>query len=88
MTELATWLDGNAVAGLLTEVFEADVTAALRTCSTCGATAALGSHRAYRGAGVVLRCPVCADLAVRIVSAPGRHVVKLRGEWAMSLPRP
>ena len=87
MTELATWLDGNAVAGLLAEVFDADVTAALRTCATCGTTAAVGSHRAYPGAGMVLRCPACFDLAVRIVELPGRHVVQLRGEWSMSLPR-
>ena len=39
-------LDGNAVAGLLGEVFAAEMTSALETCDGCGATHALGAvHR-------------------------------------------
>jgi hypothetical protein len=53
------WLDGNGVAGLLGEVFGAEVTAVVRACGSCGTEAAVGAHRAYRGAGVVLRCPGC-----------------------------
>ena len=34
-----------------------------RRCHSCGAENALGAHRAYQGAGVVLRCPACADVA-------------------------
>ena len=37
-----------------------------RRCQSCGAENALGAHRAYHGAGVVLRCPACADVALRI----------------------
>jgi predicted RNA-binding Zn-ribbon protein involved in translation (DUF1610 family) len=66
----ALWLDGNAVAGLLLEVFEADVTATVRTCSSCNRDHAIGAHRAYRGAGVVLRCPSCGAVAVRIALSP------------------
>jgi hypothetical protein len=90
----AVWLDGNAMAGLLHEVFGADMTEALRVCSTCGRRSALGAHRAYRGAGTVLRCPVCGDLAVRIAALPDRHVVQLAGQWTMDIahvgatPRP
>ena len=73
------WLDGNGVAGLLAEVFGAEVTAVVRGCGSCGAEAAVGAHRAYRGAGVVLRCPSCGAVAVRIGIAPDRLIVEWRG---------
>ena len=85
MSEL--WLDGNGVAGTLTEVFGVEVTAIARTCGSCGTTAAVGAHRAYRGAGLVLRCPGCADVAIRIAQLPDRNVVLVRGSWSVELPR-
>jgi predicted RNA-binding Zn-ribbon protein involved in translation (DUF1610 family) len=81
------WLDGNGVAGLLSEVFGAEVTAVVRACGSCGTEAAVGAHRAYRGAGVVLRCPGCGDVAIRIVQLPDRNVVLVRGSWSVELPR-
>ena len=81
------WLDGNGVAGLLAEVFGAEVTALVRGCGSCGAEAAVGAHRAYRGAGVVLRCPACGDVAILIAQLPDRNVVQIRGTWAFELPR-
>jgi hypothetical protein len=58
--------DGNALAGLLTELLNFDATVAQRTCADCGAEFALGEHRAYRSAGIVLRCPGCDAAAVVI----------------------
>jgi hypothetical protein len=52
----ALMLDGNAVAGLLQEVFAVEMTTALGTCGNCGATDAVGAMHVYRGAGTVLRC--------------------------------
>ena len=37
-----------------------------RRCHSCGAESPLGAHRAYEGAGIVLRCPACADVALRV----------------------
>jgi hypothetical protein len=85
--EPALWLDGNAYAGLLMELFGAEMTAAERDCAGCGARRAVGAHRAYRGAGVVLRCPSCNDLAMVIAELPDRHVIRLTGTWAFSAPR-
>jgi hypothetical protein len=65
-------LDGNAVAGLLQEVFAVEMTTALGTCGNCGATDALGEIHVYRGAGTVLRCPHCANALVTIVKAETR----------------
>ena len=84
---METWLDGNGVAGLLGEVFGAEVTAVVRACGSCGTEAAVGAHRAYRCAGVVLRCPGCGDVAIRIAQLPDRNVVLVRGSWSVELPR-
>jgi len=84
---METWLDGNGVAGLLGEVFGAEVTAVVRACGSCGTEAPVGAHRAYRGAGVVLRCPGCGDVAIRIAQLPDRNVVLVRGSWSIELPR-
>lgn len=74
--------DGNAIAGVLEEVFAAEVTATLRTCQSCGQEHAIGSHRLYTGAGLVLRCPNCGDLAAAIATPPGRYQATLFGAWA------
>jgi hypothetical protein len=88
MTETARWLDGNGVAGFLDAVFETEMTEAERTCGSCGTLAAVGAHRAFLvGAGVVLRCPACGDLAMRVVALPDRHVVRLTGTWLVEMPR-
>jgi hypothetical protein len=87
MSEKALWLDGNGIAGLLNEVFGAELTSTERGCQSCGSLTCLGAHRVYRGAGTVVRCPVCGDLALRITSLPDRHVVLLAGTWALEVPR-
>lgn len=60
-------LDGNAVAGLLQEVFAVEMTTAVGTCAACGASEPVGAVHVYRGAGVVLRCPHCDNPLVTIV---------------------
>ena len=60
-------LDGNAAAGILREVFATDVTTAVGTCAGCGATDAVGSVHVYVSAGIVLRCPSCDAVLIRLV---------------------
>jgi hypothetical protein len=79
MTDVHT--DGNGVAGLLAEVLATEPTVLRRTCQSCGDVQPLGAHRAYHGAGVVLRCPSCGDVAVRI----GVHAHRLTVEWRGTL---
>jgi hypothetical protein len=74
--------DGNDIAGLLQEIFVAEFTTLERTCQSCGDTSAAGAHRSYRGAGVVLRCPACSDVALRVSSLPDRSIFELRGAWS------
>jgi hypothetical protein len=81
MNETMLHTDANAVAGLLQEVFAREMTTARRVCQSCHARTAAGAHRAYTGAGVVLRCPVCSDVAARISVLPRTRVIELRGVW-------
>jgi hypothetical protein len=83
MTDLHT--DGNDVAGTLGELLAADPTTTRRRCHSCGAERPLAEHRAYRGAGIVLRCPGCDDVAVVIGECDGELVVQWRG--TLRVPR-
>jgi hypothetical protein len=78
-------LDGNAVAGLLHEIFGAEMTTATGTCATCGARAPVGAVHVFRGAGVVLRCPHCNSVLVKIVKRSGQACVELNGLRNLSL---
>lgn len=68
----ARMLDGNAVAGVLQEVFAVEITTAVGTCDGCGAAEPVGAARVFRGAGVVLRCPHCDAALVTVVEAGTR----------------
>jgi len=81
MTERMLHTDANAVAGLLQEVFVEEITMAQRVCQSCSGRSATGAHRVYRGAGIVLRCPTCGDVAARISVLPEGRILELRGVW-------
>jgi hypothetical protein len=82
MSDLHT--DGNHLAGLLAEFLAADVTRMVRRCQSCHAENPLAAHRAYHGAGAVLRCPACGDVAVRIGDCGGEVVLEWRGVYRAS----
>jgi hypothetical protein len=78
-------LDGNAVAGLLAEVFAVEMTTAVGTCRSCGAAGPVGAVRVYRGAGIVLRCPHCDAVLAKIVRAEDRAWLDLGGMRTLEL---
>jgi Zn finger protein HypA/HybF involved in hydrogenase expression len=75
----ALMLDGNAVAGLLQEVFAVEMTTATGTCNQCGATDAVGALHVFRGAGIVMRCPHCDNTLMTIVEAGTRVWIGFAG---------
>jgi uncharacterized protein (DUF983 family) len=77
--------DGNGVAGLLAEILAAEPTTVRRRCHACGDDQPLGEHRAYHGAGVVLRCPSCGAAAVVIGVLGERRSVEWRGMFRISV---
>ena len=81
----ATMLDGTAVAGLLREVFAAEMTTAIGTCGQCGAREAVGATHAYQGAGVVLRCPHCDNALLKIVRTDTRMWIAFPGVQALEV---
>ena len=60
-------LDGNAAAGILSEIFVSEPTVAHATCAGCGATGMVGTLLVYaHGMGTVMRCPHCDAVVLRI----------------------
>jgi hypothetical protein len=60
-------LDGNAAAGDLEQMFAFEVTTAVGTCANCGAVGAVGGMNVYaRAPGIVVRCPACQGVLIRL----------------------
>ena len=78
-------LDGNAVAGLLQEVFAVEMTTAITTCGSCGAADAIGATHVFRGAGIVMRCPHCDNALVTIVEDDARVWIGFAGVRTVQL---
>lgn len=79
-------LDGNAVAGLLREVFVYEMTSAQSTCASCGAVGEVGTLLAYvHGPGTVIRCPRCNAVLMRIVRSGERYWIDVRGMSCLEL---
>jgi Family of unknown function (DUF6510) len=69
-------VDGNAVAGALSEIYGDDMTTVLAECAGCGEVDHVAGLVAYVHApGIVLRCTSCSTVMLRIVQTPmGTHV--------------
>ena len=64
-------VDGNAAAGILSEVFVPDLTAARARCAGCGVMQTIGALMVYaHGMGTVVRCPECDGVILRIARTP------------------
>ena len=80
-------LDGNAAGGVLRQVYARDVTGALATCARCHAQGPVGTLLEYgHGMGVVLRCPHCDALMLRVVQARGWVRVDATGIGLLMIP--
>ena len=63
----AVKLNGNSAAGILSEVFVPDITTTRAMCANCGTVRALGALPVYgQTMGVVMRCPTCDAVVLRI----------------------
>lgn len=73
-------LDGNAIGGMLIEVFGAEMTTAAGTCAHCGAVAQVAEFVVYLEApGAVVRCRSCESVVMVVVDKHGIKCVDLRG---------
>jgi uncharacterized protein DUF6510 len=73
-------LDGNAIAGLLFELFGAEMTTATGVCDHCGSVAQVAEFQVYVEApGTVARCRGCGSVVMVLVDVRGITCVDLRG---------
>ena len=73
-------LDGNAIGGLLIEVFGTEMTAVVGTCGSCGTADQVAEFAVYRpGLGTVVRCRHCDNVLMVFVQAHGVTCVDLQG---------
>ena len=77
-------LDGNAIGGLLQEVFGHEMTAAVGTCASCDWVGPVAETMVYlRAPGTVVRCRTCTRVLMVFVEVRGRNCVDLTGLAAL-----
>jgi len=82
------YLDGNAAAGELSNIFTMDVTAARGQCAHCGARKRFAEAHLYmQGPGLVARCSVCQHVVLRLVNVRERVFLDLRGMRCLILDK-
>ena len=80
-------LDGNAIGGLLREVFGAELTAAWGVCGHCGAAGLVAELEVYvRAPGTVVRCRACHGVVIVLVERRGTFCVSLLGLARLDVP--
>ena len=73
-------LDGNAIGGLLIDIFGTEMTAASSICGTCGTSRPVAELVVYRRApGTVVRCRTCGSVLMVFVTTHGVTCVDLAG---------
>jgi len=73
-------LDGNAIGGLLMELFGGEMTTAVGTCGSCGTAGQVAELAVYQPRlGTVVRCRVCDNVLMVFVEVRGVTCVDLRG---------
>jgi len=83
------YVDGNALAGPLGEIFAVELTAATGRCVSCGRVDTIASLHVYQQApGAVARCAGCDAVVLRLVRGPDRAWLDLRGLVFLEVPLP
>ena len=79
-------LDGNAAAGRLADLFGVEMTNAILVCDGCGREGELGTLVLYGGGtGLVLRCPACEAVNLRLLNTGTTLNLDLRGCTRLSV---
>jgi hypothetical protein len=85
---MTTHVDGNSLAGPLSEIFSVDLTTASARCLGCGDVSALASAMVYgEPDSLVVRCSQCEDVLMVLIQEPDRMCIELRGMSWLQVPR-
>ena len=78
-------LDGNAIGGMLMEMFGAEMTTAVATCGSCGAASQVAELPVYMpGLGTVVRCRSCESVLMVFTAVREVTCVDLMGLASLS----
>jgi hypothetical protein len=81
-------VDGNAAAGILSELFVQDLTSARAKCAGCGMTRTIGALMVYaHGMGTVVRCPGCNGVVLRVARTPTHVWLDATGATSIVISR-
>lgn len=73
-------LDGNSLAGPLSDTFRFDPTVAVGLCGVCGDARPLAASIVYSSAmGHVIRCAACDNVLLTLVQTPAGTFLSTRG---------
>jgi hypothetical protein len=85
---MASHIDGNVLAGPLSEVFGVDVTAAIARCAGCGDLAPLAMAMVYlKPSSYIARCHLCDSVLLTLIQSRDNNWIDLTGLSAISVPR-
>ena len=80
-------VDGNALAGPLSELFRFDLTTASGECRHCHDVTVLARAMVYMDPkGYVVRCSACGDVLFTVVTNEQRTWVDLSGVAGLQIP--
>lgn len=80
-------LDGNAAAGMLQTIFPFDMTLVQVTCDGCHSTYVIAELAVYmHGMGIVLRCPSCENVLIRVAQIEGDYLLDMHGVQMLRIP--
>lgn len=86
MTDPVSHVDGNTLAGPLSDVFAVEVGAAIAVCDGCGWAGRLAAAPVYGAPmGLIARCPGCDTVLLRYGNTPTGVIVDMRGIAALRL---
>jgi Family of unknown function (DUF6510) len=90
MDDADLMVDGNALGGVLGEVFVHEMTSARMACAGCGEIEAIGAQHVYmRAPGIVVRCHHCDAVLLVMTQQNGKHLLGFeRLRWLEILDGP
>ena len=82
-----SYLDGNVLAGPISDLFGFEPTVARGQCHHCGDIDTLGQAVVYASPmGLVVRCRNCEQVLIVIVERDGQRSVSMRGLRLLHVP--
>lgn len=85
---MTSHIDGNALAGPLSEIFATDMTAAVGRCAGCGDISPLAMAMVYqKPKAFIVRCHVCDSVLLTLIQSSDHNWIDLEGLSALSIER-